>query len=383
LNLIAEIDRLIAPISPENPAGCDARVDPTSNALYRAIRAARSAARSSERRLSTAERDSEVPRADWKPVLDQAVVLLGERTKDLEIACYLTEALVRLHGFAGLRLGFHVCRRYVELYWENLYPRPDEDGLATRVAPLMVLNGEGNEGTLIVPLLNVPLTDSSSVGRFACSHHDQAHALERVADPKTKARRVDQGSVGLSAFQQAVADTPTAFFVELEDDLLGSLDEFGRLTERLDARCGAAAPHSSKIKNVLNHCHEVITAIAGDRIRQARAKSVEGKPAEAIPLVEVPALVEPPAVDRADHLVPHAEPGRMISSRDHALILLESISEFFRQTEPHSPIAYSLNQTVRWGRMALPDLLAELIPDANARKHYCGMIGIGPTSREP
>ena len=56
--------------------------------------------------------------------------------------------------------------------------------------------------------------------------------------------------------------------------------------------------------------------------------------------------------------------------------MLEAIAAFFRQTEPHSPIPYTLEQTVRWGRMPLPDLLAELIPDSNARQHYFRMVGI-------
>ena len=197
--------------------------------LYRSIRFARSTARSAERRISTMEEEKDGVRPNWKPVLDLAIQILAEESKDLEIACYLIEALVRMHGFAGLHEGFRLCRLLVEHYWDELYPRPDADGLPTRIAPLMGLNGEGTEGTLIIPLLNVPLTSSASIGDFACSHHDQAVTLERIADPKTKARRVDQGAVSLKTFLEAVSDTPNAFYVALDQHIRGSLEEFQQL----------------------------------------------------------------------------------------------------------------------------------------------------------
>src|SRR5271165_3522636 len=159
---ILDLDRLVAPISEEHPPGFDLRIEPSDAMLYRTIRAARSAARSAERRISAMEEAKDAIRPNWKPVLDLAIQILSEESKDLEIVCYLIEALVRLHGFAGLHEGFRLCRLLVERYWDDLYPRPDEDGVATRIAPLMGLNGEGTEGTLIIPLLNIPLTCSTS-----------------------------------------------------------------------------------------------------------------------------------------------------------------------------------------------------------------------------
>ncbi len=73
-----------------------------------------------------------------------------------------------------------------------------------------------------------------------------------------------------------------------------------------------------------------------------------------------------------------ADLARGIPSRDHALLMIEAIAAFFRETEPHSPIAYNLEQAVRWGRMSLPDLMAELIPDKTAKEHYFRMVGISP-----
>jgi type VI secretion system protein ImpA len=58
------------------------------------------------------------------------------------------------------------------------------------------------------------------------------------------------------------------------------------------------------------------------------------------------------------------------------------VADYFRQSEPHSPVSYALEQAVRWGRMPLPDLLAELIPDESARTNMLRMTGI-PAAKAP
>ena len=383
---ILDIDRLIAPVSQDHPAGFDLKTEPSEVMLYRTIRSARSAARSAERRISTMEEAKDAIRPNWKPVLDLAVQILSEESKDLEIVCYLIEALVRAHGFAGLHDGFQLCRLLVDLYWDDLYPRPDVDGVATRIAPLMGLNGEGTEGTLIIPLLNIPLVSSASLGSFACSHHDQAIALGRIADPKAKARRVEQGAVSLKTFLEAVADTPNAFYVALDHHITGSLEEFQHLTDMLDRLCGDQAPHSSNIKNTLLHCREVVRSIAGDRIKLAASPvgglngfspSLNGSVLATFEAHGIPTAATADGRDDSElSCPPLIGLAQGIPSREHALIMLEAIAAFFRQTEPHSPIPYTLEQAVRWGSMSLPELLAELIPDSNSRQHYFRMVGI-------
>ena len=329
------------------------------------------------------EEEKDGPRPNWKPVLELAVQILTEESKDLEVACYLIEAIVRLYGFAGLHEGFRLCRLLVERYWDELFPRPDADGIATRIAPLMGLNGEGTDGTLIIPLLNVPLTGSDSIGPLACCHHDQALTLEGIADPKTRARRVDQGVVSLKTFLEAVAETPNDYYLELDQSLRGSLEEFQLLTDHLDRLCGEHAPHSSRIKNALLHCHEVVLRVAGDRIKLAATPAASLYTSGLSPQGSLLATCDSTGLDPADEqndldmaCSQQYGLGQGIPSREHAFLMLEAIADYFRQTEPLSPIAYTLEQTVRWGRMSLPDLLTELIPDGNARQYYFRMVGI-------
>jgi type VI secretion system protein ImpA len=56
--------------------------------------------------------------------------------------------------------------------------------------------------------------------------------------------------------------------------------------------------------------------------------------------------------------------------------MLSSVAAFFRRTEPHSPLSYSLDQAVRWGRLPLPELLKELIGDQSTRNEFFKLSGI-------
>jgi type VI secretion system protein ImpA len=70
--------------------------------------------------------------------------------------------------------------------------------------------------------------------------------------------------------------------------------------------------------------------------------------------------------------------GDVIATREDAFRCLLKVAAFFRQTEPHTVLSYSLEQAVRWGRMPLPELLTELIPDDSARLNLFKQVGITP-----
>ena len=67
---------------------------------------------------------------------------------------------------------------------------------------------------------------------------------------------------------------------------------------------------------------------------------------------------------------------RVLRTRDDAIRALEEIATFFRKTEPHSPLAFTLDDAVRRARMPLPDLLAEVLPDAAVRRSMLTSLGI-------
>jgi type VI secretion system protein ImpA len=365
---LLDFAKLLAPIAGEKLAGIDLRADPSPNSAYYAIKDARNAARAGERQIVVDGEEGAKP-VDWRPVLQHGTKALAEQSKDLEIAVYVIEALVRLHGFAGLRDGFRLARELTEQFWDQLYPLPDEEGLETRVAPLTGLNGDDAEGTLISPIAKVPLTDgSSAAGPFAYYHYQQASALGQMADEEAREKRIKQGAVSMPMLEKAVAETPGSFFTNLVDDLTQCQDEFAKLCVVMDDKCGSKAPPASSIRSALIACLDTVSHIARDKLAAPKPAAAAAEDATATPVGANGAAAAPKTG-------PDEALGA-IGTRDGAFRTLLKVAEFFRRTEPHTPVSYALEQAVRWGRMSLPELLSELIPDEAPRQQFFKQVGI-------
>lgn len=348
---------------PANPAGMDLRADRTPPSLYDQVRDARKTARSAEDNLTGTT--DEANRPDWRKVLELGTQALGERTKDLEITGYLIEALPRVHGFAGLRDGLRLARELIEQFWDKLYPLPDDEGIVTRIEALgQVVRAEGR-GSLTVPLSKLPLTEAAGPsGRLTLDHYQKAMELAKQTDPKAKQRSLDQGTVPMEVFRTVAAESSAPFYITLEADLMACLDELTKLGLGLDAKCGRDSPATSNLLSQLTLCLDVVRDVAKDKL---------------------PALAAPAKPETQDgtaktgaKAMQSAESLDAVNDREDAFRVLGKIADFFKRTEPHSVVSYALEQIVRWGRMPLPDLLSELIPDENPRKNLFQRVGIRP-----
>ena len=79
-----------------------------------------------------------------------------------------------------------------------------------------------------------------------------------------------------------------------------------------------------------------------------------------------PQLRSRPAISVPQGAIP-LEP----QNRADALHRLAAVADYFRRTEPHSPVAYLVQRAVRWGEMPLEEWLRDVIPneDVLARVH--------------
>ena len=65
-----------------------------------------------------------------------------------------------------------------------------------------------------------------------------------------------------------------------------------------------------------------------------------------------------------------------INSRENAIKKLQEIATFFRKTEPHSPMSYTIEQVIRWSELSLPELLndktisGELLPTTDRQLNF-------------
>lgn len=64
-----------------------------------------------------------------------------------------------------------------------------------------------------------------------------------------------------------------------------------------------------------------------------------------------------------------------------ALQQLRQVAEYFRQAEPHSPVAYLADKAARWGEMPLHEWLRAVVKDGAALASFEDMLGVEP--RQP
>jgi type VI secretion system protein ImpA len=369
---VLDFAKLLAPIAGDKPTGADPRANTSPTSPYYKVKDARTAARSAERQMESGAEDAPTP--DWKAVITAATSALATAAKDLEVAAYLIEALTRVHGYAGLRDGFRLTRELVAAFWDDLYPTPDEEGVSTKVAALAGLNGDDAEGTLLAPIRNVPLTDSDTHGRLTFSSYQQALATSKVLDPKVKEKKIAAGAMTFEKIQSAVGETPNSFIKMVYDDLTAAMEEYGKLTADLDAKCGAAAPPSSAIVSALSGVMDSLKDIARDKlaVMQTAAPTPEAPSGEA--------NGKSTHADDDDDAAGEKLP--TVRNREDALNAILKLADYFRRTEPHSMVPHTLEQAVRWARMPLTDLLAELISDDDARGALFKQVGIRGQAKE-
>jgi type VI secretion system protein ImpA len=293
---------------------------------------------------------------DWKAVQRLCEKALAEKTKDLEIASYLIESLVRVHEFRGLRDGFQLASELLDKFWDKLFPSPDEDGVSTRTKPLESLNNA--EATLIVPIGRLAI----AAGPFPYADYKEGLRLKQSTDAKVR----DKGEKALEAFKKAKEETPPQFYVSLVDDLGGCVKEFGKYAEALKKKCGDNGPPTSAIRTALTEYFDLAKSLAPEPPKEQPADTAKTdgvKPA--------PAGAPQPAVPA------------VIANRKQALETLEKVAAYFREAEPHSPVSYNIEQAIRWAKMPLPALLSELIADEAPRKNVFKQVGITPQGPNP
>ena len=361
-----EITELLNPCEPNPPFGEDPRQDSSPESIYFRLKDARNAARAIERMISQGDSGDKVP--DWDTVASLSFELISLKAKDLEAASYLIEALARIKGFSGIRDGFRLVQKITEDFWDGLYPLPDEEGLATKVGPINTLNGLEGEGVLLPAIRQIPITDYGSIKAFGYGDWINITKLEEL-DPESREKRIERGAPDPAEFRATVESTSPDFFLNLFEDIEECKQAYKEMSDVIDQKCGELILQSSALMNLFDDILSAISAFAGEKLENARAVSV---------INPDPNSSTEETSNALEVITTGSSVGNVgqIKTRDDALRQLRILADFFLRTEPHSPVSYAINQAVRWGKLSLPDLLSELIPDLNARDYISKLTGV-------
>lgn len=358
-----ELEALLAPLpTGEGGAGENLREDYSPSSPYQRLRDARAAARAEERARDS-EGDAETtPAEGWRDVLRIGQQVLAEKSKDFEIAAWLTEGLVRHHGLAGLGAGAKLLTSLCRDFWDQGFPAPEGEGLEDRGAAIGGLAGAGTDGTVMQPLRRLPIfhrADGTGLGLY---QWDQAEETEAIVNEERKQARRDAGVAELATLV-AEARLDRNFLVGVGRGATAALAAWRAMETVLEERFGSDMPATRNVSQVLERIIEVVKRLGGGE--EEAGTAAEPAAGEAAPGAAAPAAGG-------------GGGGGALRTREDALRELGRVAEYFRRTEPHSPLAYTLEEAVRRGRMTLPELLAEILPDDETRHAMLSRLGIKP-----
>ena len=358
-----DLAAFLGPIPGDLPCGRDLRDDSSARGPYFEMRDLRNDARTDERRAEAPQPDEPPvdPAPKWRELAALAAETLLASAKDLEVVAWLIEAEVRARGLVALTEGARLIQGLVERFWDGLYPLPDEDGMQTRVAPLTGLNGQGGDGTLVPPLMHTAIFKRPDGTPLALWEWQRSEDASKVPDAALRAGRYPGAAPYDELLKEAALPSGRRQFAALREQADAACAAWADASAALDAAAGRDRPPMARVRNILLGIQALATAHGGPRADEAL------EPAPVAPLVGTPA----PAPQQAP-----AASGTM--TREDALRLLGEVAAFFRRTEPHSPLSYTLEEAVRRARMNLLDLLAEIVPDVDQREGMLLRLGVRP-----
>lgn len=253
-----DIDALLAPIPGDNPSGEDLRY----SQVYEDIKEARRY----DELLDQGEWKTEIKKADWDRVVEIAVDALTNRTKDVQIAIWLAEALVIKEGFTGALTAMRIINGLLDGFWDSFYPGIEEDDLEYRVAPFELMNEK-----LSGRVQEVSITDPSRASGYSLFKWQESRQVGydgEARDQNAKQKRQEalaEGKLTADEFDKAVASTSPAFYMTLSETLSLCLDEFQRLDGLIDEKFGREAPRLSELRKAFEDTNDLVQKICKEK----------------------------------------------------------------------------------------------------------------------
>jgi type VI secretion system protein ImpA len=358
-----QIETLLAPISPENPSGESLRFD----AVWDDIRKLREA---DDPTLPQGVWQRELKRADWNGVASVCIDALTSRTKDLQIAAWLTEAWLHLYGFPGVDLGMRLLAGLCRTFWDSVHPQIEEGELQGRLSPV-----EWAMDKLVIPMKSIAVTapagDESSP--FGWKDWESGLYLANLAKVNAAAAATaeQRGMISQARFLVSVSLTPAKFFVGLAGEVAGVVSALDELQRVLNEKCGESiAPRVTPLRSVAVAIHSWAAKLIDERVDKGEIERPIMSEAKS------PAGESEPFADADDAAAAPQLVVAGIHSRSDAYQRLREASEYLLRTEPHSPVPYLVKRAISWGNMSLGELLEELLhksADANTIFALLGM----------
>jgi type VI secretion system protein ImpA len=326
---------LLNPIPGENPSGKNLRYDP----VYDKIREARR----EEEALEQGDWSYAIKKADYPLVIKLATDVLSTKSKDLQIAAWLTEAMLFRDHVAGLRESLDLLRGMLDTFWDSMYPEIEDDDLEIRGAPLAWVGSKLDTAVRRLPLTKTKL----DLFKYQESRRVGYEKDCEGNDAKTAARNayIEEKKCTAEEFDEGVRATGDAYYEKLSGNLMAAVESLEALAALSDEKFGRDAPNFANLRTALEEMQDMVKQYYKPVVEEPEAAAPE-QPEEAREISS-----ETPTTAGA---LPASKKRTLTSEpvdREDAMQRVSAVAGFLRRESPQNPVAYLLLRAARWGEL--------------------------------
>lgn len=259
---------ILNPIPGDNPGGPNLRYDP----LYDKIKEARR----EEEDIEQGDWKRERKVADWPLTIKLSEEFLATKSKDLQIAVWLAEAVTRQRGLAAFLESVEMLQALLDQFWDNLYPEIEDGDVEFRAAPLDWFSNQS-----IRMVREFPLTkdgyhyflykESRDVGTEESATSDTAREVRQA--------KLKEGKLSAERFDDSFAQTPKTYYVTLDENFGKALVAIKGLSDYCDEKFGDEGPSFSRLKQTIEEVKQVSKVLL-DRKREIEPDPIQDAPSE-------------------------------------------------------------------------------------------------------
>lgn len=360
-----DINTYLLPISDQSPCGDDLSF---SN-VFHDIKKAKT---QDDLLLEQGDWVTEPKQADWSFVAKKSDELFRQSTKDIRLLSWLTEAWSHLHGFSGIAAGLELSHQILQKYWQDIHPIVEDNDLDQRLGLL-----QGMINQLPTLIKQVPLgTGVHTYNLFDYENflYQQNIRLKNATEYDSPAPHVE-----MEQFEQELNATAKNVLLTNYQHFQNILEHWQSNKQTLDQLLGLDAPSFSPIDSHLDNIHKNLKKIY--KVEQFVMTEVPETPTQIIAEDSVDhqhamAIQHSSVIQSQPSLSFQPQAQSHVQNRQQAMQVLQEIANYFAENEPHSPVSYMLQKTIKWSQLPLHEWLAQVVKNDNPLESIQEMLGI-------
>jgi type VI secretion system protein ImpA len=252
-----DIETLLAPIPGSNPSGGNLRYTEVYDQIIEAKRA--------DDELERGEWHTELKCSNWDHVIELCTEALTHKSKDMQIAVWLTEALLQKHGFSGLQFGLKLLCKMLTAFWETLFPEIEDGDLDFRLGTLAYLNEK-----LHIVVGQVPLCDPKHTKGFGYFEWEESQQVGSKSGLNRKQldhyqQMIDQGKVCAEDFKYAVVMSPLGFYRDLYGQITKCIKNIELLDKVVTQQFASDPQGFKKLNDSVAACYRIVDKIYNEK----------------------------------------------------------------------------------------------------------------------